>query len=388
MAPNDNTPTLSADPGGKALILATLVLLAVGVVSVPSALDSVSAEGPWYARTSVRHMAFAVLAAAVVLTAWRLDYRTLARGGRLFPLTAGVILALAVISSLLVFVPGLGRSVGSYHRWIRIGPARYAIGFQPSELVKLSLVVFLAAWLSRPETDVRSFRKTFVPAVIIVGLCLALVITQDFGTAVMIALAAGVTMLLAGVRWYFLAALAAWAAGAFYAILTSSPRRWLRIEAMFDPFSTSNPSAYQLRQSLQAVATGGWTGRGLGMGMMKRGFLPEDSTDFIYAIICEEWGFIGAAALIAVLIVWLILARRAAARAGDRFGQVLAGSLAFLITLQAAMHIAVNVGWLPPTGIAMPFVSAGGTSLILLATATALIISVSVRGGDAQGACE
>ncbi|MCD6365895.1 MAG: FtsW/RodA/SpoVE family cell cycle protein, partial [Planctomycetes bacterium] len=127
-------------------------------------------------------------------------------------------------------------------------------------------------------------------------------------------------------------------------------------------------------------------GKGLGMGMVKRGFLPEDSTDFLFAILCEEWGLIGAAALIMVLLMYLLLSHRAASEASDKFGRVLAGSLGFLIVLQAAMHIAVNVGFLPPTGISMPFVSAGGTSLILAAIATSLIVSVTSRSQGRAGA--
>lgn len=368
---------LRDNPVGQGLLLATLVLLAVGAVMVPSALASVRDPGPLLSRASVRHIIFAVIAVIVLFSAWRFDYSRLSRGGK-FPILAATMLVVAIICGALVYVPGIGRSVGGYYRWIRVGPPQYAIGFQPSELIKLALVIFLSAWLARESSKVRSF-KTFLLATGLVGVCLALVVREDFGTAVVIAIAAGTTMFLAGVRWYYLAGLAAAGGGAFYALLIASPKRWLRIEAMLDPFSTENPCAYQLRQSLTTIASGGWFGKGLGQGMMKRGFLPEDSTDFIFAILCEELGFVAAAALMIVLIVWMILACRSAARAGDRFGMILAGSLGFLISLQATMHMAVNIGCLPPTGMSMPFISAGGTSLILLAAATSLIVSVSAR---------
>ena len=366
---------------GQGLLLVTLVLLAVGVVMVPSALASVGSPSPWHARASVRHVLFAALAAVVLLTVWRVDYRRLL-GRRRWPWIPTAALIVAVICGLLVFVPGVGRSVGGYRRWIRIGPPQYGIGFQPSELIKLSLVIFLAAWLTRQGQAVRSFRKSFLPAVGVLGVCVAVVVTQDLGTAVVIAVAACVAMLLAGVQWYYLAGLAACGAGGFYALLAASPAKWRRIEAMLDPFAADNPCAYQLRQSLTTIVTGGWTGKGLGLGMMKRGFLPEDSTDFLFAILCEEWGLIAGVALMAILVAWLVLANRVAARAGDPFGCVLAGSLGFLIALQAAMHVAVNVGWLPPTGVAMPLLSAGGTSIVLMAAATALIVSVSSRRAD------
>ena len=377
MPEQENRLALRDNPVGQGLLLATASLLAAGAVMVPSALDSVSAVGPWHLRASARHVLFAAASAVVLLAFWRLDYRWLRRGR--LPTIPAVALILALICGLLVFVPALGRSVGGYRRWIRLGPAHWGVGFQPSELIKLTLVVFLAAWLGKEGLDTRSFRKAFLPCVCVTILCLAVVVTQDLGTAVVLALAASVTMFLAGVRWYYLGGLAAAGAAGFCGLVAVSPSKWMRIQAMLDPFSPGNPSAYQVRQSLITITTGGWVGKGLGMGMMKRGYLPEDSTDFLLATICEEWGVVGAMVLMVVLAVWLALACRTAARAGDRFGKLLAGSLGFLIALQALIHIAVNVGGLPPTGMAMPFVSAGGTSMLLMAFAAALIVSVSSR---------
>lgn len=376
---------LADNPTGQRLILAALAMLAVGVIMVPSSLVTVGPSSQWYARADFRHVVFAVLAAAVLLTMWRVDYRRLNAGGR-FPYLAGVLLAVALATAPLVFVPGIGKSVGGYRRWVRIGPAAYGMGFQPSELIKLTMIVFLAAWLTRPGRNVRSFGKTVLPAVLVMGICVASIVTQDVGTGAIIAMAACVTMLFAGVAWYYVAGLGLCGGGAFYAMLVASPKRWLRIEAMLDPWNEANPCAYQLRQSLATICTGSWTGKGLGGGMMKRGFLPEDSTDFLFATLCEEWGFIGGAVLLGMLLVWLLLAARAARQAGERFGAVLAGSLGFLIAMQAAMHVAVNVGWMPPTGIGMPLVSAGGTRLVLMACATALVVSVTSHcGGERPG---
>jgi cell division protein FtsW (lipid II flippase) len=202
--------------------------------------------------------------------------------------------------------------------------------------------------------------------------------------AIIIAVAGGATMFVAGAKWRHLAVLAICGAAGGAAFLAASPWRWMRIQAMLDPGAGDNPCTYQLRQALTAVASGGMTGKGPGMGMMKYGFLPEDSTDFLFAVFCEEWGFAGAALLLVVLSLWLVLARRAAMRSSDRFGRVLAGSLGLAIILQAAMHVAVNLGALPPTGITLPFVSAGGTSLILMSVAAAMIVSVSSRAAGAD----
>ena len=363
---------------GQGLMLATLALLAIGVVMVHSALASVANPGAWYARTDVRHTLFAGLAVLVLATAWRLDYRVLAAGRRL-PIAAAAFLAASLVCGVLVFVPGIGHAVGGYFRWIRIGPARYSIGFQPSELIKLSLVILLAAWLTRETVNPAHPWKSFLPALLVVGGCVGLVITQDLGTGLVIGVSALVAMLLSGVPWYYLAPLVPTGGWGFWWFVMQDPTRRARIEAMIDPWCATNPSAYQPRQSLMSILSGGWFGRGLGRGMNKLGFLPEDSTDFIFATFCEEWGFAGALLLMGLVLMWMWHARRAAVRAQDRFGQALAGSLGFLIAIQMVLHIAVDLVVAPPTGMSLPFVSAGGTALVIMAAAAALLISVTAR---------
>ena len=369
-------------PTGRYFLIATLALLALGVVMVSSAVASVVEPGVWYARVDLRHAAYAVLGAVLLLTLWRIDYRLLARGRRV-PVIPAVMLAAALLTAVMVFIPGVGYAVGGYHRWIRIGPPQYAIGFQPSELLKVTLVVFLAAWLSRPATDIRRLR-TFLAAVGVICVCTAIVVTQDLGTAVVMVVAATVTLVLAGARWRYVGALTAAGAAGFYAFIVRSPHRMLRIAAMLDPYSATNPSAYQPRQSLLAILTGGWFGRGPGNGICKQGFLPEDSTDFIFAVFCEEWGFAGALLLIALVGTWVFLARRSAVRSGEPFGRLLAGSLGFLVAVQAVLHIAVDVVAAPPTVMGLPFISAGGTALLTATAAAAVIASVSAHPSHAS----
>jgi cell division protein FtsW len=376
---------LQANPTGRGLLLTSFALLAVGVVMVHSAVASVARPGAWYARVDVRHTLFAAAAAAVMLFAWRLNYRLLARGRR-FPWPALLLLGVAMTAALLVFVPHVGHAVGGHRRWIRIGPDQYSIGFQPSELLKVALLIFLAAWLSRRADDLRSFRRTFLPAVAVTGACVALVVTEDFGTAGILAVSAGACMLLAGVPLTHLATLVPPAAAGFYLLVFRDPTRWARITAMLEPWSPTNPSSYQPRQSLLAILSGGWTGRGPGNGMLKLGYLPEDSTDFIFSVFCEEWGFIGAALLMGLMLIWMWHARAAAGRASDGFGRLLAGSLGFLVAFQMVLHLAVDLVVAPPTGISLPLVSAGGTSLLLTAAAIAMIVSISARAGPSEAA--
>ena len=371
---------LKSNAAGQALVLTTLALLALGVVMVHSAVASVARPGPWYARVDMRHTLFAAAACIVLLLCWRIDYHILS-SGRGFPIAAAVLLGLSLLLGVLVFVPGIGHQIGGQYRWIRIGPPGYNIGLQPSELIKLSLVVFLAAWLTRPQVQVRSFRRTFLPAACLVGAAVALVITQDFGTALLIAAGGIAVMLFAGLPLWHLLTMVPAAAAAFYFFVVRSEHRWLRIMAMIDPWSQTNPSSYQARQSLMAILNGGWWGRGPGNGFRKLGYLPEDSTDFIFAVYCEEWGFVGAMLLIGLVALWIWAARRAAVRAPDAFGRCLAASLGFVIALQAVLHVAVDLVAAPPTGMGLPFVSAGGTALVILSGAAATIVSVSARSG-------
>jgi len=370
---------LSGNPTGRTLVLTTLAMLGLGVVMVHSAVASVAEPGEWYARVDVRHTIFAVLAGVALLCLWRFDYRGLARGG-IVPVVPALMLAVAIVCGVLVFVPGIGRSVGGAHRWIRIGPGRYSVGFQPSELIKLALVIFLAAWLSRkPPEEIRNFRKTFIPAVLLIAICVGLVITQDFGTGMLIGMTSAAVLLLAGVPLWQLTLLGGAAAGGAGLMVVCDPRRWARVAALIDPWALSDPGTYQPRNSLLAILNGGWFGQGPGRGIYKLGFLPEDSTDFIFSVFCEEWGFVGAVLLMGLIVLWIYFARRAAVRSSESFGRLLAGSLGFLIAVQAVLHIAVDLVVAPPTGMGLPFVSAGGTALVLMAGATALMVSVSSR---------
>lgn len=364
---------LDDNPTGRWLIVVTVGLMALGVVMVHSALASVAETGAWRDRADVRQTGFAALALIGLVVLWRLDFRWLAR--RTFkgvPVWAGLGLLVALVLSAAVLHPAIGTQIHGARRWLRVGP----VSFQPSELLKIALVVFLAAWLTRPTAKPERIR-TFLVAAAVVGLSAALIVTQDFGTATILCIGAGVTLMLSGVRWWHVMSLLPLAALGFWVFVVDEPRRWARIQAMLDPWSLENPSSYQPRQSLLAILNGGWLGKGIGGGVQKLGYLPEDDTDFIFSVYCEEFGFVGALLLMGLIGLWTWHAFAAARKAPTRFGRALAGSLGFLISMQMIMHIAVDVGVLPPTGIALPFVSRGGTSLLTMAAATAMIVSVS-----------
>jgi cell division protein FtsW len=216
---------------------------------------------------------------------------------------------------------------------------------------------------------------------LVVAISSGAVIRENFSMGVLIAATGFATMFLAGVRWPYLVGSFLAACGPAYMMMRMSPVRWQRIQALLNPWDPANPAAYQARQSLLTIMTGGYFGKGLGNGMLKRGFVPESHTDFIFSVFCEEWGLVGAVLLVGVIVLWIWQARRAAGCTRDPFGRTLAGSLGFLIALQAIMHVAVDLVAFPPTGIGCPFISFGGTRLITTAAATAIIISVSAHRG-------
>ncbi len=369
---------LRNNPLAEVLILTTLALMAVGVVMVSSTAGAWARGCPWYYRRDIKQVIFAALSVIILLGGRRFDYHWLVKPFRrirgwktLIFSPAGIFLLSALVAAVVVLILPVGTR-GAFRRWIRFGP----VGFQPSELLKFALLIFLSAYMSRSDVEPGSFTRAFIPAVVLISVSLLLVAPEDFGTGVIIALSSVVLLIMAGVRWYYFLTLVPPAVGGFYWFVVHCPYRWARIQAMLDPFDLSNPAAYQARQSLICIATGWPHPAGLGAGTAKYGYLPEISTDFIFANLCQETGIIGAAGLVLLWLVWLILVWRISLRAPDRFASLLTGAIGFLIVLQVLMHIAVTVVWMPPTGVSLPFVSAGGSSLIMCSFATALIVSV------------
>jgi cell division protein FtsW len=380
MPRNDNefgTLPLSENSSGSGLIVVTLAMLAVGIVAVHSALAGVLPNtSAWHARSDMRHTLFAITAALIICFGWHFRYRWLGGKPSNWPVAAIVVLLLAMIMVALVYVPGLGYARNGKLRWLRLGPSPFGI-FQPSEVLKIALLIFLAAWFSRERTQARNFATGFLPAMVVAAVCLGLVVVEDLGTAVIMAVAVWLTMFVAGVRWYALTGLIAAVAAGFWFFVSTNAGRMQRIGAMVDPWCLSNPSAYQPRQSLLAILTGGWFGKGLGRGIIKQQYLPERSTDFIFASFSEEWGFVGAMLLMGLVIMWIWFARKSAISASDRFGSILATGLGAMIAIQMVLHIAVDTVAAPPTGMSFPFVSVGGTAMLVTAGAAALIVSVS-----------
>jgi cell division protein FtsW len=278
-------------------------------------------------------------------------------------LTAGFLVA--------VLVTPLGRELNGARRWFGYG----SFGFQPSELAKLSLVLFVGSYAVHRAGVVRSFWKGFVPLMGVFGVIAALVVKEDFGTTVLLAAVVLAMVLMAGCRWWHLGILAPGAAAVVYHML-HTPFRLARLTAFMHPEADPKGAGYHPLQSLLTITSGGFWGRGLGNGIQKMGYLPEDNTDFIFAVVCEELGFVGAAMVIGLFTAFVLVGWRVMSRCNNMFGKMVAFGITAVIGLQAAINVAVVTVSMPTKGIALPLISSGGTGWIMNAAAIGVLMSI------------
>lgn len=357
------------------LSLCVLSLLFFGIVMVQSAASSVSGEIGWqWTSLGMRHLVYAAVAIVAFFGIGRINYSHLIRQpGSIWTNPIVWMFAAAVLTCVLVLIPGMGKEVNGARRWLEIG----AIQVQPSELAKWAVVLFLAWWLTRRPVDLDRFFTGFLPTLAPVGLICLLVVIQDFGTAALIG-ACALTMLLAGrVKLSHLAIVIPPAIGAAVVFIIREPYRVQRLLAFTNPWANPQREGYHMVQSLLSFSTGGIFGRGLGNGIQKLGYLPEDTTDFIFAVICEELGFFGAMLTIALYTGILLVAWRVIKQQRDSFGRMLAFGIASMIGLQALINIAVATVSVPTKGLSLPLISAGGSGLIITCAALGLLYSIT-----------
>ncbi len=375
------------NPVSDGLAMIVVLLMAVGTVFVFSAGANIG-QGfdfrRFYDYPGLRQILFFPLACLVMYTVSRCDYRRLSLAKGWFRNPTGYLLVLSIVLLAIVlsqrlypvfpeFVPRINR----HYRWIKIPLGPISMSFQPSELAKWAIVFFLAGVCDKFGDQIKLFWKRFVPVCAVVGVVVALIIVEDFGTAALISLLAFLMLVVAGARlWHILPPLPLLAV-AFYAAVRHSPGRTQRITAFLNPDKWTDTINYQPHQSLIALGSGGLWGKGLGKGVCKYGHLPEDTTDFIFAIIGEELGFIGNAAVILLFVAFVALGILVVVRCRDPFGRLLAGGIVLAIAIQAALNIGVVTVVLPTKGIPLPFVSAGGTSMLLSAAAVGVLLNIA-----------
>jgi len=270
-------------------------------------------------------------------------------------------------------------AVNGARRWIIIG----GVSIQPSEFAKLAVLIFIAWFLhAHGKTFNRPERVAAVCGVVAIFVVL-IGAGPDLGQAFTLFIIAAILLVMAGLAWRYIAfALAAAVVAVPLALphlLFNVEYRWKRIEAFLHPDKDPTGAAWQINQSLIAVGSGGFWGLGPGDGRQKLFFLPESSTDFIYAIICEEWGFIGAALVIAAFLVFFYRGMKIASKSHDKFGFYLGAGITLMVTLQAFINISMVLGMLPTKGIALPFISQGGSSLLMNLAATGILLNLSYQ---------
>ena len=374
------------NPAADCIAMVIVTLMAVGTVFVFSASANIGYEldlRRFYDYPGLRQILFFPLACGIMYFFSCVNYRKLGLDGgwSRSPIVYVLLLSILLLAIVLSqkFFPLLPRLIEPKHeryRWLQIPLGPIEVSFQPSELAKWAVIFFLAAACAKFGDQIRRFFTRFAPLCLVVGLVAGLIIIEDFGTAALITVLAFLMLIIAGARlWHILPPLP-FAAIAFYAAIASSPMRKKRLLAFLHPDKWPDIN-YQPNQSLIALGSGGLRGKGLGRGICKYGHLPEDTTDFIFAIIGEELGFVGNAAVILLFILFVWLGILVVMRCRDRFGQLLAGGIVLTIAIQAALNIAVVTVVVPTKGIALPFVSAGGTSMLLSAAAVGVLINIA-----------
>lgn len=354
----------------KTLLSVVLVLLVFGLIMISSA-------GVIYAETRYgdsyflfkRQLLYGVLPGFLAMWFFqRMDYRYWRKLAVPFFFTS-------VIFLILVFVPGIGSRVYGASRWLQLGP----FSFQPSEMAKLAIVIYLAAWLeSRGEHRIKDVFEGLLPFLGIMGLVGLLIMKQpDTGTFGVIALASFSIFFVSGARFKHLLSMVGMGIVGLWILIKIEPYRFNRILVFLDPWKDPQGIGYQVTQALLAVGSGGIFGLGLGHSRQKFNYLPEPVGDSIFAVVGEEVGFIGAFILVTLFVMLAMRGIKIAKNAPDMFGKLIATGITMWIIMQAFINISANIALVPLTGIPLPFISYGGTSLVFLLSSVGILLNIS-----------
>ena len=349
------------------LVCVLLTLLMAGMLMV----FSVGALRDPLATLFLKHLVFVVVGFTAFVVMVNYDYHLFARPGML-----RFVVLLSLLLLLLTFIPPFRLTMGGASRWI----GWRFISFQPSEFAKFALVLLLAVRLTQHQEKIRNFGAGFILPFFLAGIFVGIVLLQrDIGIPfVMLAATFTMVWVAGGRKLYLLGSTAACMLGGFM-MITAQPYRLARIYALMDPWQYRNTDGYQLIQSLSAFAQGGVWGRGAGAGEQKLGYLPAAHTDFIFAMLGEEFGLLGTAVTVLLFLGMLYAALRIAANAPDLFGTLLATGITMLLVFQAAFIMAVTVGLAPTKGLPLPFVSYGGSSMMVSLAMMGVLVNIGAQ---------
>ncbi len=359
------------DPLARARTLlfgSSLILIAIGVVMIYSASAIYALEVMKDAHYFlVRHLVYLGVGGVAAWLASRVNINALRRHAK-------IILIGVVVLLVLVLIPHVGSSAGGARRWFKF------MGFsvQPSEFLKIALIFYMADYLERKRESLNDFKHTILPALVVLGISAGLVLKQpDLGTAVTVAMVILVLFFAAGFPIKYLAGMIAAAIPALLYLMLAKPYRRKRILAFFNPWEDPKGTGFQIIQSFLALGSGGLFGRGLGESQQKLFFLPESHTDFIFSIIGEELGFLGAGSVVLLFVILIFSGMVIVFRTKDNFLQLLALGLVSLIAIQAIINIGVSIGALPTKGLSLPFISYGGSALLANMIALGFLLNIS-----------
>jgi len=356
-------------PPDPYLILATLVLVIFGVIMVSSAsvVESYQVTGS-NTHYFVRQAIFAVVGLGLWFFLQRFDYHN-------FRPLATTALVIGIVLLILAFIPGLGVEAGGSRRWIGAGD----LTLQVTEVLKLGLIFYLAYWFENKGPKITSFYYTFLPfLMLLAGVCGLIIIEPDMGTTIVVAGIALAMYYAAGGSWQHITLLIMGGAAVIWGLIWAAPYRAARLLTFLNPSLDPLGAGYHINQALIALGSGGFLGYGFGRSRQKFSFLPEASSDSIFAVIGEELGFVGIVLLVLLpfaVFVWRGL--QTAKRAPDAFGRLLAIGITTWIGWQAAINIGSITGLIPLTGVPLPFISQGGTSLVFVLIASGILLNIS-----------
>ncbi|MFH1354755.1 MAG: putative lipid II flippase FtsW [Candidatus Omnitrophota bacterium] len=353
------------------LFAVSIILISIGLVMIYSA-SSIHAweryKDSFYFFK--RHLSFLVIGAILAFLAMCIDYRGLRKFAR--PL-----LFFAFILLILVLIPGIGREVSGARRWFRFK----FFSFQPSELSGMFLIIYLADFIARKGKVIKDFSRGFLPPLCVLGLCTLLILMQpDLGTALSICIVALIMLFIAGIRPLYFLSLGLASLPVLYALIFRVPYRRMRILAFLNPWLDPRGGGFQIIQSQIALGSGGLLGLGLGHSKQKLFYLPAAHTDFIFSIIGEELGLLGTLGVIALFMIFILQGLKIIKNTSDSFGYFLSLGLVLMISLKAVINIGVSCGVLPTKGLPLPFISYGGTSLVLDMISVGILLNIARSG--------
>jgi len=349
------------------LAISTIVLLCTGIVMIYSASAIYAYENlgdsAYYLK---RHLIYVLIGMLSCFFVMSIDYHKFQKAAKPLVLFSAVLL-------LLLLIPGVAKQVGGARRWFRFA----GLSFQPSELAKFAIIIYVAEFLSRKKSEISSFFHGFLPVLLVVGFVSGLILIQpDLGSVLAILGVCFIMFFIGGVNLKHMISVILACLPMVYFLIFSVPYRRRRIFAFLDPWSDPQGSGFQIIQSLVALGSGGFLGMGLGQGKQKLLYLPAAYTDFIFSIIGEELGFVGTFSVVIVFLIFLVQATKISLKAKDSFGQFLAFGLVSGLVLEAIVNMGVATSLLPTKGLPFPFISYGGTALVFNMVYVGLILNI------------